>query len=286
MLERKRGWALILSVAIMLCTVSVFLSSDVYARRDSGYDRPSYTISSFWERVIDRIADASRGDHIQINAGTRTTMPADVLREMKYSGTTLSIKRSGKSTIVIRSYEIGRIPNSKNYYTLSSLAAVYRTVGTGTTSRASSSSSSQEFEYPEFEYPEYEYPSAAQSPRYAVPVQTPSVSAPSSSSSLTESSSSSSRPESSSEPASSSESEASSSSSEPDPEPVPPPDPDPEPPSTPDQPAAPAVTVNGLVQNPLAPLTFLFLLLSVMSTSGLIAAVATFLLWKRRRRVY
>ena len=54
MLERKRGWALILSVAIMLCTVSVFLSSDVYARRDSGYDRPSYTISSFWERVIDR----------------------------------------------------------------------------------------------------------------------------------------------------------------------------------------------------------------------------------------
>lgn len=211
-------------------------------------------------------------------------MPADVLREMKYSGTTLSIKRSGKSTIVIRSYEIGRIPNSKNYYTLSSLAAVYRTVGTGTTSRASSSSSSQEFEYPEFEYPEYEYPSAAQSPRYAVPVQTPSVSAPSSSSSLTESSSSSSIPESSSEPASSSESEASSSSSEPDPEPVPPPDP--EPPSTPDQPAAPAVTVNGLVQNPLAPLTFLFLLLSVMSTSGLIAAVATFLLWKRRRRVY
>lgn len=282
MLEKKRGWALILSVAIMLCTVSVFLSSDVYARRDSGYDRPSYTISSFWERVIDRIADASRGDHIQINAGTRTTMPADVLREMKYSGTTLSIKRSGKSTIVIRSYEIGRIPNSKNYYTLSSLAAVYRTVGTGTTSRASSSS--QEFEYPEFEYPEYEYPSAAQSPRYAVPVQTPSVSAPSSSSSLTESSSSSSIPESSSEPASSSESEASSSSSEPDPEPVPPPDP--EPPSTPDQPAAPAVTVNGLVQNPLAPLTFLFLLLSVMSTSGLIAAVATFLLWKRRRRVY
>ena len=268
MLEKKRGWALILSVAIMLCTVSVFLSSDVYARRDSGYDRPSYTISSFWERVI----------------GTRTTMPADVLREMKYSGTTLSIKRPGKSTIVIRSYEIGRIPNSKNYYTLSSLAAVYRTVGTGTTSRASSSSSSQEFEYPEFEYPEYEYPSAAQSPRYAVPVQTPSVSAPSSSSSLTESSSSSSIPESSSEPASSSESEASSSSSEPDPEPVPPPDP--EPPSTPDQPAAPAVTVNGLVQNPLAPLTFLFLLLSVMSTSGLIAAVATFLLWKRRRRVY
>ena len=69
MLERKRGWALILSVAIMLCTVSVFLSSDVYARRDSGYDRPSYTISSFWERVIDRIADASRGDHILAGSG-------------------------------------------------------------------------------------------------------------------------------------------------------------------------------------------------------------------------
>lgn len=75
MLEKKRGWALILSVAIMLCTVSVFLSSDVYARRDSGYDRPSYTISSFWERVIDRIADASRGDHIQITPGRAPQCP-------------------------------------------------------------------------------------------------------------------------------------------------------------------------------------------------------------------
>lgn len=96
--------------------------------RKSSDDRDGgYTISSFWEDVIDDIIDAEYGDRIRVNVGSRTNMAADVLRELKGLPITLSLVRSNGEIINIDGKDVGYISSSRDYFTLSSLADEYIT---------------------------------------------------------------------------------------------------------------------------------------------------------------
>ncbi|MBE6906494.1 MAG: hypothetical protein E7476_09525 [Ruminococcaceae bacterium] len=106
-------------------------------RNSSDDDDDDYKVSSFWEDVIDDIADADYGDRIRVSTGTRTTVAADVLRELKGLPITLSLKRSNGQVINIYGKDIGYISSGKDSYTMTELAREYDS------SVVSSSSSSQ-----------------------------------------------------------------------------------------------------------------------------------------------
>ncbi len=88
-------------------------------------DSNDYEVSSFWEDVIDAISDARNGDRIRVNTGTKTTMAAHVLRELKGLSITLSLKRSNGQTINIYGKDVGYISSGKDYYTMTELAREY-----------------------------------------------------------------------------------------------------------------------------------------------------------------
>lgn len=102
-------------------------------------DSSDYEVSSFWEDVIDAISDARNGDRIRVNTGTRTSVAADVLRELKGLPVTLSLRRSNGQTINIYGKDVGYISSGKDYYTMTELAREYDS----SEASASSSSSSQ-----------------------------------------------------------------------------------------------------------------------------------------------
>ena len=117
-------------------TTSVVNDATFRVIRKSSDDDDDYKVSSFWEDVIDDIADADYGDRIRVSTGTRTTVAADVLRELKGLPITLSLKRSNGQVINIYGKDIGYISSGKDYYTMTELAKEYDS------SEASTSSSS------------------------------------------------------------------------------------------------------------------------------------------------
>lgn len=106
----------------------VFTTSEVshctfrVMRKSSDHDDDNYTISSFWEDVIDDIIDADYGDRVRENVGSRTKMAAEVLRELKGLPIILSLQRSNGQIINIDGKDVGYISSSRDYFMLSDLA--------------------------------------------------------------------------------------------------------------------------------------------------------------------
>ncbi|WP_101909340.1 MBG domain-containing protein [Marasmitruncus massiliensis] len=112
-------------------------------RNSSDDDDDDYKVSSFWEDVIDDIADADYGDRIRVSTGTRTTVAADVLRELKGLPITLSLKRSNGQVINIYGKDIGYISSGKDSYTMTELAREYDSSVVSSSSFSQVPSSSQ-----------------------------------------------------------------------------------------------------------------------------------------------
>lgn len=91
-----------------------------YRYRDRDYD-----ITPFWEAVIDAVHDAKEGDRLRVSTGTRTDIPADLLRELKGRDVMLVLFPSRGQSVTIRGQKIGSIPASLDCYTMNNLLSLY-----------------------------------------------------------------------------------------------------------------------------------------------------------------
>lgn len=94
-------------------------------KEDDVYDDGSPMLSSLWRSVISAIRQAGSGERVQVDMGTRTSVPADVLRELRRSNTTLCLRYSDGEQLVISSAQVGVIPASRDSYSISVLEKMY-----------------------------------------------------------------------------------------------------------------------------------------------------------------
>lgn len=98
---------------------------DDWYRYRSRNDRRDYVVTSFWESVIDAVHDAKEGDRLRVNIGTRTEIPADLLRELKGRRVMLVLRPTRGESVTIRGQEVVSIPASRDYYTMNNLLSLY-----------------------------------------------------------------------------------------------------------------------------------------------------------------
>ena len=107
---------------------------------DDEADDPE-VMTAFWEDVVSDIKRAERGERVRVTVGSRTTMPADVLRALRGRSVSLALRRSSGETIVIDGKDLPIIPVSRDYYTMTTLKRLYgSSPSLSSSSRASSSS--------------------------------------------------------------------------------------------------------------------------------------------------
>lgn len=108
--------------------------------RESSSSGKDYDIPAFWRDVIYDIRNAGKGETVAVNAGTRSTIAADVLRELEGRPVTLLIRRTGEPNIRIYGKDVRSISDGRDTYTMDSLAIRYGAAEPSSpSSRASSS---------------------------------------------------------------------------------------------------------------------------------------------------
>lgn len=106
------------------CTFRVIRKSSS-SDKNKDKDKVNYKVPSFWEDVIDSIADARSGDRVRVRVGSRTNMAAEVLRELKGRPVTLALVRASGQTINIYGKDVGYISSGRDTFTMTSLANEY-----------------------------------------------------------------------------------------------------------------------------------------------------------------
>lgn len=95
-------------------------------------------VTPFWQEVIDEVDDARSGDRLRFDVGTRSTVPADVLRALYNRSVWLTLRPSRGDTFTIYGRDLPRIPTNRDYYTMTSLRNLYGTNANSSSSRTPS----------------------------------------------------------------------------------------------------------------------------------------------------